>query len=107
MLFSCPECNGKVSSLTLFCPHCGFPISEENDLKRGVSIPEHHTCSYFTINEQRLIIKIEKIGKTYGSSHELKDAIDEAYSLYKKGKISSVCYGKIYSDAFDNYLGRL
>ena len=27
-LTECFECNGKVSSLALACPHCGYPVNE-------------------------------------------------------------------------------
>lgn len=48
---------------------------------------------------------IRKIGELYGNSPELKEACKEAYDLYRSGRISADCYGKIYSDAFDKYLG--
>ncbi len=51
------------------------------------------------------IEKIRKIGELYGNSPELKAACKESYNLYRSGRISADCYGKIYSEAFDNYLG--
>ena len=48
--------------------------------------------------------KVRRAGELYGNSPELKEACKEAYDLYRSGKISVECYGKIYSDAFDNYL---
>ena len=58
----------------------------------------------YSILEYEQIEKIRKIGELYGNSPELKNACKEAYQLYRSGKISADCYGKIYSDAFDNYL---
>ena len=51
------------------------------------------------------IEKIRKIGELYGNSPELKAACKESYNLYRSGRISADCYGKIYSEALDNYLG--
>lgn len=48
--------------------------------------------------------KVKKIGEYHGSSPQLKSACQEAYRLYRAGKISAECYGNIYSEAFDNYL---
>lgn len=59
----------------------------------------------FSVLECEEIEKVRKIGELHGNSQELKDACQEAYHLYREGKISSECYGKIYSEAFDNYLG--
>lgn len=59
----------------------------------------------YSVLECEQIEKVRKIGKMYGSSPELKEACKEAYDLYRAGKISANCYGKIYSEAFDNYLG--
>lgn len=58
-----------------------------------------------TVLECEEIEKVKKIGELHGNSKELKDACQEAYHLYRQGKISAECYGKIYSEAFDNYLG--
>lgn len=58
----------------------------------------------FTVLECEEIEKVKRIGEIYGNSPELKDACQEAYQLYRTGKISAECYGKIYSEAFDNYL---
>ena len=57
----------------------------------------------YSVLECEQIEKIRKIGELYGNSPELKNACKEAYQLYRSGKISADCYGKIYSDAFDNY----
>lgn len=54
--------------------------------------------------ECEMIDKVKKVGEKFGNSKELKEACQEAYQLYRAGKISSECYGKIYSEAFDNYL---
>lgn len=54
--------------------------------------------------EYEMMDKVKKVGERYGNSKELKEACQEAYHLYRAGKISSECYGKIYSEAFDNYL---
>ena len=59
----------------------------------------------FTVLECEEIEKVKRIGELHGNSKELKDACQEAYHLYRLGKISAECYGKIYSEAFDNYLG--
>ena len=59
----------------------------------------------FSVLECVEMEKVKKIGELHGNSQELKDACQEAYRLYREGKISAECYGKIYSDAFDNYLG--
>ena len=59
----------------------------------------------FTVLECEEIEKVERIGELHGNSKELKDACQEAYHLYRQGKISAECYGKIYSEAFDIYLG--
>lgn len=59
----------------------------------------------FSVLEREEIEKVRKIGEEYGNSQELKEACQTAYHLYREGKISSECYGKIYSEAFDNYLG--
>ena len=59
----------------------------------------------FTVLECEEIEKVKRIGELHGNSKELKDACQEAYRLYRQGKISAECYGKIYSEAFDNYLG--
>ena len=58
----------------------------------------------FSVLEHEQMDKVKKIGEMYGNSPELKEACQEAYQLYRAGKISVECYGKIYSDAFDNYL---
>lgn len=58
----------------------------------------------YSVLECEQMEKIRKIGELYGNSIELKSACREAYQLYRSGKISAECYGKIYSDAFDNYL---
>ena len=34
MLIKCPECELQVSDKALSCPHCGFPLKEENKIKR-------------------------------------------------------------------------
>lgn len=49
--------------------------------------------------------RIQKIGELYGNSLELKGACKEAYDLYRLGRISADCYEKIYSFAFNHYLG--
>ena len=41
-MINCPECNGSISSKALFCPHCGYPIEEnqnetEYELKKGTA----------------------------------------------------------------------
>ena len=59
----------------------------------------------YSVLEFEQIEKIQKIGELYGNSPELKEACKEAYDLYRSGRISAECYGKIYSDAFDKYLG--
>lgn len=59
----------------------------------------------YSVLEHEQMEKVRKIGEMHGNSQELKDACQEAYQLYRAGKISVECYGKIYSDAFDNYLG--
>lgn len=59
----------------------------------------------YSVLEHEQMEKVKKIGEKYGNSPELKEACQEAYQLYRSGKISVECYGKIYSDAFDNYLG--
>ncbi len=59
----------------------------------------------FSVLECEEIEKVRKIGEEYGNSQELKKACKEAYQLYREGRISAECYGKIYSEAFDNYLG--
>jgi len=28
-IIACPECEGRVSSRAIACPHCGFPVQEE------------------------------------------------------------------------------
>ena len=58
----------------------------------------------FSVLECEAIEKVRHIGEMHGNSPELKEACQEAYRLYREGKISSECYGKIYSEAFDNYL---
>ncbi len=58
----------------------------------------------FSVLECEEIEKVRKIGEEYGNSPQLKKACKEAYQLYREGRISAECYGKIYSDAFDNYL---
>lgn len=58
----------------------------------------------FTVLECEEIEKVKKIGEKHGNSQELKDACQEAYQLYRAGRISAECYGRIYSEAFDNYL---
>lgn len=55
--------------------------------------------------EYEIMDKVKRVGEQHGNSPELKNACQEAYQLYRAGKISSECYGKIYSEAFDNYLG--
>ena len=52
----------------------------------------------FTVLECEEIEKVKRIGELHGNSKELKDACQEAYHLYLKGKISAECYGKIYSE---------
>ncbi|MBO5030731.1 MAG: hypothetical protein J6C19_12565 [Lachnospiraceae bacterium] len=59
----------------------------------------------YSVLECELIERVHRIGELYGNSPELKEACREAYALYRSGKISTECYGKIYSEAFDNYLG--
>ena len=61
----------------------------------------------YTVLELEQLEKVKKIGEYYGNSPELKSACQEAYQLYRSGKISAECYGNIYSDAFDNYLARI
>ena len=34
MLITCPECNLQVSSKALTCPHCGYPLVENQKYKR-------------------------------------------------------------------------
>lgn len=58
----------------------------------------------FTVLECEEIEKVKKIGAVHGNSPELKEACQEAYRLYREGRISAECYGRIYSEAFDNYL---
>lgn len=59
----------------------------------------------YSVLEYEQMEKVRRVGEMYGNSPELKEACKEAYSLYRLGKISADCYGKIYSEAFDNYLG--
>ena len=33
-LIKCPECNGKVSSFAIICPHCGFPMHKYNEIDK-------------------------------------------------------------------------
>ena len=58
----------------------------------------------YSVLERQQMEKVRRAGELYGNSRELKEACKEAYDLYRSGKISVECYGKIYSDAFDNYL---
>lgn len=61
----------------------------------------------YSVLELEQLEKVKKIGEYYGNSPQLKSACQEAYQLYRAGKISAECYGRIYSDAFDNYLARI
>jgi hypothetical protein len=62
------------------------------------------TFDKFSVFESEQMDKVKEIGDMYGNSPELKKACKDAYDLYRSGKISANCYGRIYSDAFDNYL---
>lgn len=61
----------------------------------------------YTVLEREQLERIRKIGAYYGNSPELRTACQEAYQLYRAGKISAECYDSIYSDAFDNYLTQI
>lgn len=39
-LITCPECNSQVSDKAATCPHCGYPISEQQNLQNEVPIPK-------------------------------------------------------------------
>jgi len=58
----------------------------------------------YSVLECEQIDNIQKIGELYGNSPQLKEACKKAYDLYRLGRISADCYGKIYSYAFDHYL---
>ena len=32
-LIKCPECNREISSVAKFCPHCGYPLSDEKPIE--------------------------------------------------------------------------
>lgn len=59
---------------------------------------------HYTVLEHEQAEKVRKTGEIYGNSGELREACQEAYRLYRAGRISAECYGQIYSDAFDKYM---
>lgn len=36
MLIKCPECDNEISDKANYCPHCGYPLQQEDD--------EEHNC---------------------------------------------------------------
>lgn len=42
-LIECPECHKEISDKALACPHCGYPIKQENNKDEYLCCPKCHS----------------------------------------------------------------
>lgn len=76
-LVKCPECNNEVSDKAKFCPNCGYPINEENNVEQ-----EYQFCMYCGIRNFMTAQYCQNCGKTLASSVDA----DNEKSLVKSGE---------------------
>ena len=89
-LIKCPECNGKVSSFAIICPHCGFPMRKYNEIDK-----EDINKDYF---ERKVLNNGEQIdennsNKDYFEKNDTDNdkQVDEDWIKKWKSKKTNVC----------------
>lgn len=55
-LINCPECNKEISDKASFCPHCGYPLNNKDDIALT-----NNNCTYNVILQNYNGNKIEKM----------------------------------------------